>query len=90
MIRVTLDQDGQVTLPHAFRHRLQLEAGEELLLEETGTALVLHLLRPTINKVYVELTTRCNLHCRTCVRNVWAEPQQDMTADTFECVIQSL
>jgi hypothetical protein len=35
------------------------------------------LLRPSpdhLARVYVEVTTGCNLSCRTCVRNSWDEP----------------
>jgi MoaA/NifB/PqqE/SkfB family radical SAM enzyme len=58
--------------------------------EKTASGLALHPLRPDVRKVYLELTTRCNLHCRTCVRNVWEEPLEDMSAATFERVLAGL
>ncbi|MCX7683060.1 MAG: tungsten cofactor oxidoreductase radical SAM maturase, partial [Anaerolineae bacterium] len=46
--------------------------------------------RPDVRKVYVEVTTNCNLHCRTCVRNVWSEQPGDMSDLTFERLISQL
>jgi MoaA/NifB/PqqE/SkfB family radical SAM enzyme len=41
-------------------------------------------------KVYVEPTSRCNLNCRTCIRNSWAESQGHMSPETWERVMESL
>jgi MoaA/NifB/PqqE/SkfB family radical SAM enzyme len=41
-------------------------------------------------RVYIEPTSRCNLNCRTCIRNSWEEPQGDMTAETWERLVDSL
>jgi MoaA/NifB/PqqE/SkfB family radical SAM enzyme len=43
-----------------------------------------------LSKVYVEPTSRCNLMCRTCMRNVWDEPLGNMTPGTFARVIDGL
>ena len=90
MSRVRIDSEGRVPLPDGLRRRYGLKAGEELLLEETETGLVLHPLRADVQKVYLELTTRCNLHCRTCVRNVWEEPLADMSDETFRRTLEGM
>ena len=90
MLKVTLDNRGRLTLPDDLRRRYRLDDGEAFLLEKTESGLALHPLRPDIRKVYLEPTTRCNLHCRTCVRNVWQEPLEDMGAATFERVLEGL
>lgn len=38
-------------------------------------------------KVYVEPTTRCNLHCAMCLRASWGEPAGDMSEPTYGCVL---
>jgi MoaA/NifB/PqqE/SkfB family radical SAM enzyme len=43
-----------------------------------------------LRKVYVEPTNRCNLACRTCVRNVWDEPLGTMEWDTYERLMADL
>jgi AbrB family looped-hinge helix DNA binding protein len=70
-MKVKVDAEGRVVLPEGLRRRWGLEAGGELLVEGTETGIVLFPLRPDVRKVYLEVTTRCNLACRTCVRNVW-------------------
>ncbi len=45
---------------------------------------------PPLAKVYIEPTSRCNLACRTCMRNAWGEPLGDMSAATFAQIIASL
>jgi tungsten cofactor oxidoreducase radical SAM maturase len=87
---LTLDSKGGLVLPEELRRRYRLDSGEDFLLEKTESGLALHPLRPDVHKVYLEPTTRCNLHCRTCVRNVWEEPLADMSATTFERVLGGL
>jgi MoaA/NifB/PqqE/SkfB family radical SAM enzyme len=36
-----------------------------------------------LNKLYVEITTACNLDCPMCVRRAWDEPVTDMPLATF-------
>ncbi len=41
-------------------------------------------------RVYVEPTTICNLHCRTCIRNVWDEPPGTMSRATFARILDDV
>jgi tungsten cofactor oxidoreducase radical SAM maturase len=43
---------------------------------------------PDLHKLYVEPTTICNLTCRTCIRNVWQDPQAHMAMETFDQLIE--
>src|SRR3990172_6746911 len=43
-----------------------------------------------LTKLYVEPTSRCNLACRTCIRNVWDEPSGQMSDATFARIIEGL
>ncbi len=89
MYKVTLDADGRLTLPPDLRRRV-LQAGGELLLRQVDGKLILHLPHVDVRKVYLELTTRCNLACRTCVRNAWEDPLGTMSDATFERVLAGL
>jgi tungsten cofactor oxidoreducase radical SAM maturase len=88
--RVRLDDNGKLMLPPALVRRYGLQAGEELLVEDTEAGVTFHPLRTDVRKVYLEATTRCNLHCRTCVRNAWEEPLEDMPPATFDRVVAQL
>ena len=41
-------------------------------------------------KVYVELTTECNLDCAMCIRHSWDEPGGTMAPETFGRVVELL
>jgi len=41
-------------------------------------------------KVYIELTTDCNMDCPMCIRHSWSEPSRPMSDATFEAVITQL
>ena len=45
MKAISLDKSGRVVLPIGLRDRLRLEAGDELLVEETGEQIILHPVR---------------------------------------------
>mgnify|MGYP005845818857 CR=1 FL=1 len=45
---------------------------------------------PLLSRVYVEPTSRCNLQCRTCIRNVWNEPTGDMSMATYLRLVDGL
>ena len=89
-MKMAINSKGCVVLPEDLRRRYGLEAGKELLVTATEMGITLFPLRPDIRKVYIEVTTRCNLACRTCVRNIWGEPLADMTDATFGRVLESM
>ncbi len=62
----------------------------DYIVEETESEVILYKTVPDLRKVYVEVTTRCNLHCKMCVRNAWNEPLRDMDLATFEALLSQL
>lgn len=43
-----------------------------------------------LRKLYVEITTACNLNCRICVRHAWREIVGTMPLETFRALIDQL
>jgi MoaA/NifB/PqqE/SkfB family radical SAM enzyme len=43
-----------------------------------------------LTKLYVELTSRCNLSCQMCIQRVWTSPNGDLPFATFCALIDSL
>ncbi len=41
-------------------------------------------------KIYIEPTNRCNLDCRTCMRNAWDEPLGRMSISTFARIMDGV
>ncbi len=44
----------------------------------------------TLRKLYIEPTNRCNLNCRTCIRNDWNEAAGTMSEAVFDRIIGGL
>ncbi len=43
-----------------------------------------------LNKLYIEITSACNLDCQMCVRRTWNEPIGHMPLDTFENLMEQV
>lgn len=43
-----------------------------------------------LKKLYIEATNQCNLNCRTCIRNIWDEPQGKMSRQVFSRLVDGL
>lgn len=87
---VKVDEQGRVVLPQQVARRYGIEPGTQMLLEEDSTTLKLSSPVSHLARVYVEPTSRCNLTCRTCIRNAWDEGQGDMSSGTFEKLVDAL
>lgn len=85
-----IDKDGNLVIPTELAKELGLEPGSRVKLSISSDHIVLHRPVTKIARLYIEPTTRCNLKCKTCMRNVWDEPIGDMDKNTFKCILQSL
>ncbi len=85
-----VDEQGRLLLPPELASRLGIKPGGRLRVEQDTNNLRLH--RPTgqLAKIYIEPTNRCNITCRTCMRNTWDEPLGMMSAETFERILTGL
>ena len=85
-----VNHHGDIVIPAAIAQKYGFEPGSQLLFDEKDDGI--HLRRPITHlaKVYIEPTNRCNLTCRTCIRNAWDEPLGRMTAVTFDKIINDL
>jgi len=90
MPQVTTDRKGRLVLPEAFLRRRHMSPQAEYWLNERDGDLLLHPRAPDARKLYVEVTTGCNLHCQTCIRNAWDDPEAQMSMATFRQMIDSL
>jgi molybdenum cofactor biosynthesis enzyme MoaA len=90
MPQVTTDDRGRLVLPEPFLQRRHMSPQAEYWLNERDGDLLLHPRLPDARKLYIEATTGCNLHCRTCIRNVWGDPEAQMSMATFQRLAESL
>jgi len=77
--RVEANDLGQVLLPDDLAQKLGITPGSLIRVDEGENEITIRRSSSSLAEVYIELTNRCNLDCRTCMRNVWHEPMGDMT-----------
>jgi tungsten cofactor oxidoreducase radical SAM maturase len=90
MSKVKTDEQGRLILPDPFLKRRHIFSTTEYWLDEREGDLILHPRLPDVRKLYIQPTTVCNLHCRTCIRNVWDAPEAQMSMDTFQRLLEGL
>jgi tungsten cofactor oxidoreducase radical SAM maturase len=90
MPKVKTTNGNELALPGDFLWRRHLHEKMEYWLDERNGDLLLHPILPNVKKLYIEVTTRCNLRCRTCIRNIWDDPLEDMSSQTFQRSLDGL
>ncbi len=63
---------------------------KEMLLTHSADGYRLTYLRPDVKRVYIEVTTRCNFDCITCIRSSWTCDHAHMDMQTFENLLAGL
>ncbi len=86
----TVDEDGRLILPPEIAQQYGLTPGARARLDAGSSDIRLHRPVTHLAKVYVEPTNRCNIECRTCMRNNWDVELGQMSAATFSAILASL
>ncbi len=90
MAKIKPNEQGQIEIPLAWYQRRRLNPQTEFWLDEREGDLILHPRLPDARKLYIEVTTACNLNCQTCIRHSWADPQANMGQETFQNILNSI
>lgn len=90
MAKLTPNEQGKIEIPPSFYQRRRLDPKTEFWLDEREGDLILHPRLPDAKKLYIEVTTACNLNCQTCIRHSWTDPHAHMSVATFKRIIESL
>jgi MoaA/NifB/PqqE/SkfB family radical SAM enzyme len=85
-----VDEKGRLVLPAEVMFEYGLKPGSQICIEKKADGLSLRTPITHLRKVYIEPTNRCNLECRTCIRNVWDEPLGKMSSTTFDRIVEGL
>lgn len=85
-----VDQEGRLVLPPEVASRYGLKPGARVRLDQNANTLRLHRPITHLAKVYIEPTNRCNITCRTCIRNIWDVKLGHMSAATFARILEGL
>ena len=89
-LQAYVDDEGRLVIPAEVMSLYGLKPGSQVRIEQMADSLTLRRPVTHLRKVYIEPTNRCNLECRTCIRNVWDEPLGQMSGRTFSCIIEGL
>jgi len=81
---VQISEDGCIKLP------LSSEQSQQALFVKTGNGYKLIPMVADIKKLYIEVTTKCNFACVTCIRSSWEEEYAHMEWETFERIMESI
>ena len=68
---IEIDQKGNLLLPNRIKEQFGIVPGNKLILEEHDDRIDLGRSTNSLNRVYIEITNRCNLDCRVCIRGTW-------------------
>ncbi len=90
MAKLTPNDQGKIEIPPSFYQRRRLDPKTAFWLNEREGDLILHPRFPDAKKLYIEVTTACNLNCQTCIRHSWTDPHAHMSVATFKRIIESL
>jgi MoaA/NifB/PqqE/SkfB family radical SAM enzyme len=85
---ISRDAEGNLTLPAALLAGLGLAPGDEITLTREGQRLVLT--SDTLRRVYIELTSHCNLSYASCIRHAWTEPMGHMPMERYRRLLAGL
>jgi len=83
-------ENGALAVPPELEKKLGLEPGARLEIVFNGARAEVLPNIHSLHRLYIEPTSRCNLACRTCIRNTWDEPTGDMDAETFDRLVGGL
>ncbi len=84
------------TMPSTIALRQELsrwlnnQKDREYIVQKTPDGVLLRPFSADIKRIYLELTTRCNLACKFCIRHHWDERTMDMSIGTFEKFLHGL
>jgi MoaA/NifB/PqqE/SkfB family radical SAM enzyme len=77
-----------LVIPADVLARAGLQPGDDLVVEAASDGL--RVASDALRKVYVEITSHCNLDCPMCVRHGWQEPLGHMPVERFERLLEGL
>jgi MoaA/NifB/PqqE/SkfB family radical SAM enzyme len=85
-----VDGEGRLVVPAEVVEAYGLTPGARARLELEKDNLRLHRPVTHLAKLYAEPTNRCNIECRTCMRQGWDTELGKMSDETFERILGSV
>jgi len=77
-------EDGRLIVPPELEKKIGLVPGARIEVVADRGRLEIQPNIHSLSRLYIEPTSRCNIACRTCIRNTWEEPVGDMEMGLFD------
>ncbi|MFC1717339.1 tungsten cofactor oxidoreductase radical SAM maturase [Candidatus Poribacteria bacterium] len=90
MAKIVVGKDGKLSIPDEYVAKYGVKDGAEVHIWPSEDGLVIQYPRADVRRVYIEVTSLCNLNCITCVRNVWSDEMGHMDMETFHAIVRQL
>ncbi|MCJ7715968.1 MAG: radical SAM protein, partial [Anaerolineales bacterium] len=89
-IIIEIDSEGNLVLPDRIKEKFGFVPGDKLILEEHEDRIQLSRSTHSLNRVYVEITNRCNLDCSICIRRTWDDQPGSMSLKSFQRIVKDI
>jgi len=90
LLYIKTDAEGRLILPAEVAAGYGIKPDSRLMLEKDTNMLKIKRPVTQLNKLYIEVTDKCNLDCRTCIRHAWNEPMGKMSEAVFARILEGL
>jgi len=88
--KIAITDNGKVNIPADVLNRSGLGTGTEVVVETFDGGLMLLRAALDARRLYLEPTSRCNLNCKTCMRNSWQETLGSMPLEAYREILAQL
>ncbi len=88
-VPLTVDDSGRISLPPDIMAELGIAPGSRVFLRQERDGVRIGRAVSSLERIYLEPTTACNLDCRMCMHTRWEEPGGTMTPATFARVLDA-
>ncbi len=78
----------KISLPEDIAAKYGFRENREYDIREYSDGIFIRQSSDILKRIYIEVTNKCNLKCKTCVRNVWQEKTGMMEYSVFEKIIE--
>jgi len=90
MAKAVVEKSGKLLIPEKYMVRYGLKEGADVYIWPSEDGLIIQYPKADVRRVYIEVTSLCNLNCITCVRNVWSDETGHMDMEIFHTIVRQL